>query len=512
MTRTRTVFAVIFSLALLISSCSPQGRQQTPTPVPTPAAIQKPTYQVQRGTVAKVLRLQGRVSPVNQQNLFFRSDGYVRTVNSSRGDQVKAGDVLAELELGDLDIQLSQAQLALQEAETKLAQAQQENANQLIIAQLTLEKANLQAKQAGALGLNPSIEAAQAAVERAEKALEAAEREYQKAEKNPKYTKKEREDYQKAVDQAEWVVEAAKKKLESARSQGDFDQNLERVQETLRAALQEYHESINKNELTEEERQAIRQKLEGAKQDYVDTWLLYAEIVAGPIYLSANAQALAKDLALARLRVEELKVGVDPMMFLDVEQRRLDLQTVQKKVDRARLIAPFDGQILSLSLTPGSQVSAFRPVLTLADPSTLEIIVRPSPEDLTVLGIGQAATVERMSRAGQIDYGHIRLMPYAANTSSGNDQEQDQAVHIGLDEPDIPLTMGEAATVVIEVEERENVLWLPPAALRTFQGRDFVFVQENGMQRRVDVRPGLRSIDRVEILEGLAEGQTVVGP
>jgi multidrug efflux pump subunit AcrA (membrane-fusion protein) len=111
MTKRLIVFAAFLSLALLVSSCSEQGGQSTPTPVPTPIAIQKPTYQVQNGTVANVLRLQGRVYPVNQQDLFFRSDGYVRTVNFSGGDRVNAGDMVAELELGDLDIQISQAQL-----------------------------------------------------------------------------------------------------------------------------------------------------------------------------------------------------------------------------------------------------------------------------------------------------------------------------------------------------------------------------------------------------------------
>ena len=62
------------------------------------------------------------------------------------------------------------------------------------------------------------------------------------------------------------------------------------------------------------------------------------------------------------------------------------------------------------------------------------------------------------------------------------------------------------------LEEKENVLWLPPAALRTFQGRTFVVVQdEDGSQRRVDVRTGIESNERVEILEGLEERQLIIG-
>ena len=47
--------------------------------------------------------------------------------------------------------------------------------------------------------------------------------------------------------------------------------------------------------------------------------------------------------------------------------------------------------------------------------------------------------------------------------------------------------------------------------LRTFQGRDFVFIEEDGVQRRVDVQLGLRSAERVEVLGGLREGQVVIG-
>ncbi len=67
------------------------------------------------------------------------------------------------------------------------------------------------------------------------------------------------------------------------------------------------------------------------------------------------------------------------------------------------------------------------------------------------------------------------------------------------------------ATVVIFLEQRDDVLWLPPTAVRSFQGRDFVVVQDGDLQRRVDVRIGLESEDRVELLEGAELGQVVVG-
>jgi len=63
----------------------------------------------------------------------------------------------------------------------------------------------------------------------------------------------------------------------------------------------------------------------------------------------------------------------------------------------------------------------------------------------------------------------------------------------------------------VTLEEKQDALWLPPAAIRTFAGRKFVQVEEDGRQRRVDVTIGIESAERVEITEGLEEGQVVVG-
>jgi len=500
--------SLLLALVLLLSACSGGREAVEPTAVPTPATLQKPTYTVERGTVTRVLQLQGRVSPVQQQELFFRTDGFVRVVNVSRGGLVKAGEVLAELELGDLNIQLAQTQLALQQSEARLAQAQQDNVVARIEAEAALERANQQAMQAGALGISPSIADAEAAVRRAEQVLQVAEMEYERARRNADLNNRQKEEYRQKVQAAEAALAVAKQRLESAQEYTGFEETLTQVQETLQEKLQAYRQALTDPETTAEQRAAAGQELEEAKTAFVEAWGQYAEIVAGPGYLSPNARSLVKEVALARLRLEEVKLGVDSLIFLEVEQRRLDLETIQNKIDQARLIAPFDGQILSMSLTPGSQVTAFRPVLNLANPDVLEITVRPTPEDLSVLSVGQAVTVQFLGRGTERYPGTIRLLPL----SSADADDADQVAYITLDDPNIPLTLGEAATVVVEVERRDNVLWISPAALRSFQGRDFVFIIDNGVQRRVDIQLGLRSDERVEIVEGLVEGQTVVGP
>lgn len=55
------------------------------------------------------------------------------------------------------------------------------------------------------------------------------------------------------------------------------------------------------------------------------------------------------------------------------------------------------------------------------------------------------------------------------------------------------------------------MLWLPPAAIRTFQGRTFVVIEAANGQRRADVRLGIQSPTRVEILEGVGVDEVIIG-
>jgi len=55
------------------------------------------------------------------------------------------------------------------------------------------------------------------------------------------------------------------------------------------------------------------------------------------------------------------------------------------------------------------------------------------------------------------------------------------------------------------------VLWLPPDAIRAFEGRRFVVVREGERERRVTIKTGIETDDKIEIVDGLKEGDVVVG-
>jgi HlyD family secretion protein len=467
---------VIFALALAACTAGSQGGEATPTPVPTPVVAQKPTYTVQKGTVVRSLRLQGRVAPVQQQDLYFRTDGFVQEVYVERGDVVAEGDVLARLDQPE------------------------KYASDIAAAQLDLEKARHDLDQ---MVRDAPVNAAKAQV-----ALAKAEIDLHQAERE-----RERMDYPRTGN--ELVVEDA-----------HTDYLLAKL--ALKDAKSAFGKVDHKRE-TNPERIVALKNLLAAQAQYdraLAIWNWYL-LPYPPAEISQAEANLALALAAydqAKDEWERIKDGPDPFELrlaeASVGDAEARLAGAQKALEAIELRAPFGGQILSLGISPGSQVTAFKPVLTLSDPADLEIVAYPSTADLSSLGIDQAASIQLSSRTGVNLTGYIRQVPFTSGSTTDQtgtgtgtgSSSQDVAVHIALDDPSFVLTLNEVATILIELETREGALWLPPAALRTFQGRDFVFIDENGVQRRVDVRLGLRSDERVEILEGLREGQVVIGP
>lgn len=357
----------------------------TPTPIPTAVVPVKPTYVVQRGELVSQLEFSGRISPEVEEDLFFRTDGRVRTVLAKRNDMVTQGQILAELEIDGLERELESAQLELERSQVRLEQAQSDHEYQVAVAQNKLEVAQLrlQAMQSGAA---------------------------------PDFT---------AI--------------------------------------------------------AIQQK----------------------------------DIEMAQLDLDRLAEGIDPLLISDVTRAELAVSKIQAEIAEAQIIAPFDGQLLSISLTPGQSVNAYAPVSTIADISTLEVSADLVSNQMEDLSEGMPAEIFLTSRPGVRLSGVVRQLPYPYG-SGGRGQtveDMDKSTRVTIDSSptDEGFKLGDLVRVTVELERKADVLWLPPQALRIFDGRRFAVLQDGDVQRRVDVTVGIETPERVEIEAGLEEGQTVVG-
>ncbi|NBU64576.1 MAG: secretion protein HlyD, partial [Chloroflexia bacterium] len=107
----------------------------------------------------------------------------------------------------------------------------------------------------------------------------------------------------------------------------------------------------------------------------------------------------------------------------------------------------------------------------------------------------------------------IRRLPAPYGQNGGVLGDPDQTTRFTVvDTKGFTLVAGDTvAKVKIILERHENVLWLPPEAIRKFGERTFVVLRDADQERRVTVVTGIRSDQQVEILKGLRLGDVVVG-
>ena len=152
--------------------------------------------------------------------------------------------------------------------------------------------------------------------------------------------------------------------------------------------------------------------------------------------------------------------------------------------------------------------------MLIADPADWNITADLTSGQLGLLEEGQTADVTMSSRPGEVFEAILAQLPYPYGTGGGATkvEDQDERVHISLNEPGATeLEVGDLVKVTVLIERSAEALYLPPAAIRTFEGRKFVMVKAGDRLQKVDVKLGVEGEDRIEILDGLEEGQIIEG-
>jgi HlyD family secretion protein len=480
--QTICMFGVLSLLLVLVAGCKTPDSQgasaneATPTPLPTPIIPEQPMYTVEVGTIVQTLEFTGRASPVLQQELSFETGGSVGDVFFARGDWVQAGDVVAELDIADLQKQLTQKMISLQTTQLQQEQARIE-ATQAITAALTkVEDAQASLKSAKTTAAD-DLTAAKASVASAETSLANAKLNQSIVQNSDVVAKNVRDRQNEAnwyeVNYGEYLKKFQAGQIDQDRLTLEYNNLLEAKEKLATAQVQA--------QLALSQAQA---QVDQAEESLRQAKVKLAELQDKPAVTDAEAA-----LEQAQADYEQAVADADPnsynmqLMALQLEQAQLDIQDLQDQIASAQLVAPFAGQILSLNIQAGDAVQAYSAVGVLADPNALEITAELGSDELSQMALNQAAVITLRNRPGETYHGTVRQLPYPYGGTTV-DTGDDTAVHVAI-EGQVDMTLGELATVSIVLQEKDNVLWLPPAAIRTYQGRDFVVVQlADGSQKR----------------------------
>ncbi len=511
--RVRAAAAVTVAVVLLTAcSAAPQAQSGQPTPTPRPVQLQleKPTYTVQRGTVVDEVKVSGFVAAVKQQELSFTQSGFLKVLYVDRTDVVTEGQLLAELDLGDLPNQLRQAEVALEQATLQLNRNKAQREFALRRAQLDLEDAQARLRELQAPPDPAELAQAQTAVAQAEANLEQTRANASAEKTRAEIALREASNALPPVQAAYLQALEEWRDIEGKPNDWRYD-SIREAYLRAEAALKSAENAVLQAQIAyDTARQNEGPAIRRAEAQLAEAQARLEALTSGPKpeELAAARRAVAR----AEVAVQEAQQqGGDSELEARVAAAQLEVERIQSQINAGRLYAPFAGVVSEIGNRPGDAVEAYRPIMTIVDDSELELLVEGiTTQNANRIGLGQEVAITFSRAPGQTFSGVVTKLPTTA-TSSAATINPDRAYHIDFQAPGVELQVGDLAQVVVTLERVEDALWLPPQAVRAFEGRRFVVVKDGDRQRRQDVRVGIVSLDRVEILEGLNEGDVVVG-
>ncbi len=494
------------------------------------AAIpQSDIHQVSTGNVVQTISTSGTIQVPQEISLNFTGvSGLVKTVSVKIGQQVKAGQLLAQLDDPSAPTQVTQAQANLLSAEAKLTQteqggtsaqvaqdklnvqkaqqtltaAQQSYKDQLAVyndrsaasqtvinAQNTLQKD--QATAANTTSVNSAqqnLQAAQASFANAQTALQQAESQYgtiTAAQVASAYQTLIRDEGANALqtqisaDQTLYnqyntafqAIQQAQNAVTSAQNQVNQDQN------ALATAQQQYVQAQNQVQVDE-------QNLQYAQQQFNDRTSAQQQLDSANNAVAQDKLALASAQATLKADTSPPDQATLQQVQAAVTSAQASLEAAQATVASTELKAPINGVVTQVNLqageTPsagssssGSSGSTAAIVIDDINKSDLQVNLQVSESQIGGIQSGQSVKFTVPAYPGQTFSGTITTV-YPTPQVVSNVTEY--TVLATIDDSSGKLKTGMTANAVIQTAEHDNVVMIPAVALQQVGNLEGVYV------------------------------------
>lgn len=432
----------------------------------TQATLQ--TSAARRGSIILSASGTGTLQAASQVSLGFKTNGKLTRLNVKVGDQVKVGQLLAELDNSSQQIQLAQAKQTL--------------AGQTSVA---------------------AIASAQEAIATATKSLKSAENNLEYLISPPVFY------WEREIAKDEQAVEEAQAAANAAPSDSAAQANLKKAQAALASAKDRligaqasYEKTYVPNNFTYmiiNQKGNRKQKL---FQPPTDVDILQAR---SAVTVAQGALTDSQNLY-AALTGGDLPADASGNGLTSLGQAQLAVQTAQDDLKATQLLAPFSGTVIAVSASVGDSVGSAS-VITIADLSRLYLQTYVDESDYAKFKVGNVANVVFDALPDQTFIGKVTEVDPTLNTSSGS------SVVSGLVELDptaADLLIGMGASVDVISAQAQNAVLIPLAALHEYAtGKYAVFVMKNGKLTPQFVDVGLKDLVSAEIKSGLQVGDVL---
>ncbi len=217
-------------------------------------------------------------------------------------------------------------------------------------------------------------------------------------------------------------------------------------------------------------------------------------------------------LRMAKINLDRIKklraTGDMPQAQLDQAQNAYDRAKMGVELARAQTAqvgrqlgnywvrAPFTGVLAKRPINVGDYASPGSAVFTMVVMKRVKVVVGLDPTEGLLLKKGMPARVSVKTIKGPlVRHGKVYLVRPLADAKTRRVE-----VELEVDNADLMLKPGVVAQVEIPLAAPEQRLLVPADAVVEMLGRRYVYVIRDGKAQRVEVKLGVSTADRVELL------------
>ncbi len=449
------------------------------------SAAEAETARVVSLDVAQTVETSGTLETQPFASLNWKTGGIVESVNVQPGDFVKAGDVLLTLQPESTSASLASAQADLETAQANLRAlispdgssvgAARENASSAFDAWSDARVALMDELAYNRGGGDDDL---YSDVVTARDDLVNALEEYPLA----------------ANTSAQFYYWAAR--ASSLGYTGDYDYAA--LKTSLRVELnKEDADYVDEILAAQVEFESLTKSFAGSMEDQDDA--VDAMMAFGAYEQSADALLDALEA--------EYGVLVQPSES-DLASAQAKLDAAQASVNNLQIVAPFDGQALSVDNRVGDTVGAGELSVNLADMDHLYVEAQVDESDITNVKVGYQAEVTLDAASDLTLTGAVVSVNPVGEAVGGLVK---YFVRVELDPvKDIFLPLGSTANVVIKVSESQSNLAVPIVTIQNDSAGEYVWVLRDGETVRVDVAGGVIVGDLVVVTGSLQDGESLL--
>ncbi|MFZ1289634.1 MAG: efflux RND transporter periplasmic adaptor subunit [Melioribacteraceae bacterium] len=204
---------------------------------------------------------------------------------------------------------------------------------------------------------------------------------------------------------------------------------------------------------------------------------------------------------------------------LGLQAAKVQLQQAKEQFDNSYIKSPFNGTVASIYFEQNQMAAAGLPVAQIINSNSMKAKVKIPSTEIVGVYKGQSVSIKFPSIPNKFYEGIVSEIDQAVNPISKNLQ-----VEISLRKPDALIKSGMFGEFFIKTSLKENSIIVPENSIqsRTEVKIDretgiqksikkyFVYIIKEGKADLIEVKTGISSDGRIEILSGLNVGDTIV--